>query len=149
MLGIATPLGFVGAELEARLARWLSVSAGVGLAASGVQGAVMARPAIPIGDDANVYLGLGASAGRWVWFEFPPDEAQKTWNIAYWANAELGVWYRYRSPAWSGRLFLGYSRILNRDGYECTQEVEHCMEAHTRDGENLIYVGYSVARSFD
>jgi len=149
-LGIATPLGFAGLELEAHLTKWLSLSAGVGLAGSGVQVATMARGSLPIGDKTKLYAGLGLSGGRWVWNEFTFDEpAHKTWDRAYWVNGEVGLWRQFIWPEWSGRVLLGYSRILNRDDYVCGgDDITHCMVAHAHDGESLIYVGYSVARSF-
>lgn len=145
-LGIATPVGILGLELEAHVARWFSLSAGAGLAASGPQVAAMARAGVPLAT-ATLYGGLGASEGRWVWNElvFEDDAAQKTWNRAYWLNAEVGVAFAF-TPTWGGRAFAGASWVINRDAYTCNNT--HCMTGHVHDGEHLIDVGLALTRSF-
>src|SRR5262245_27293534 len=94
-LGVITPLGYGGIELEAHFARWLSVSAGAGFAKGGPQLAAMARGGVPIDRSHTIYGGLGFSGGRYQWDEMDlslfnkilPPFYVKTWNRAYWANA--------------------------------------------------------------
>jgi hypothetical protein len=143
-VGLGTPLGFVGAELEAHLSRWASLAAGAGMASQGPQLAVMARGGIPLGDSSTLTLGLGLSEGKYQWTEFVFDEpAVKTWNRAYWTNAEAGVAFRFGHGPVSGRPFVGFSRVINGQDYMCNDE--HCATDHQRDGEWFFYTGFAVA----
>lgn len=146
-LGVATPLGWTGVELEAHLARWLSLSAGAGLGSSGPQLATMARVGIPLAE-SKPYLGVGLSGGRYEWHEFVFDDeaADKTWSVAYWANAEIGHEWHWGHTAWGSRAFVGWSGMLNRNSFECNND--HCLMDHADDGEWMFYTGFAITRSF-
>lgn len=145
--GIATPLGEAGLELEAHLASWLSLSAGVGLGASGPQLAVMARGGYVVGNHTKIYLGAGLSEGRYTWNEFLvfDEPAQKVWSRAYWVNGELGFDHQFNA-SWSARAFAGQGRVLDDQAYTCNSD--HCLMDHQQDGEQQLYVGLAVARAF-
>lgn len=148
-LGIATPVGEAGIELEARLARWLSLSAGVGLGASGPQLATMVRLGMPATDSTTVQVGFGLSEGAYTWTELTFDEpAKKTWERAYWMNAELGLAYRFDDGRsnWSLRTFGGIGKVINDQDFSCNDD--HCMTDHQGDGASQKYVGVSVGRAF-
>jgi hypothetical protein len=147
-IGVVTPLGFGGVEVEAQLARWLGASAGIGLAASGPQVAVMVRGGVAVTDLNTLYLGAGVSGGRYHWNDFLwksrplfSPATDKTWERAYWANGEIGL-HRQSNTPWSVRFFVGIGRLLNRDAYTCTGG--NCM---TDDLEWLPYGGVAAARA--
>jgi len=147
--GIATPLGEAGLELDAHLTDWLSVSAGVGLGASGPQLAAMPRLSMPINKAARVYFGVGASEGRYTWNELTFDEpAKKSWDRAYWLNGELGFERRMAdgTSAWTTRVFAGVGKVLNDQDFTCNDE--HCMVDHQGDGASQKYVGMSIGYAF-
>jgi hypothetical protein len=148
-LGVATPLGELGIELDGHLAKWLSLSAGVGASTSGPQLAAMARAHLPIGEQWAMSFGAGASEGKYEWTELVFDEpAKKTWDRAYWLNAELGF-ERTIYDVNTFRAFFGIGQVLNDDEYMCGgEDIAHCMNDHQGDGARQKYVGLAFSRAF-
>lgn len=150
-VGLATPVGVAGLELEVRPTRWISFGAGFGMGLTGPQFATMGRFGVPLGRIVTVRFGLGASAGPYKWFEqlvnlclsrsvTCPDDT-KTWDIAYWGNGELGVELRLKERL-IGRPFVGFSHILNPRG------CDDCNDSNDQRGRWLIYTGFSLIRAF-
>jgi hypothetical protein len=151
-LGAGTPVGVTGLELEARLASWISLGTGIGIGVSSVdpQLAAMARFGIPLGDATTMRVGLGLSGGGYKWAEHPvnvcinlfgscPNDT-RTWDVAYWANGELGIEFHFGTSRLSGRPFVGFSHILNSNA---------CVEGECNvAGQWLIYTGFSLVRAF-
>jgi hypothetical protein len=91
VLGLFTPVGTLGLDLQVDVAPHVSLSGGVGQSFSGPQAAVM--PRLHIGDDAfRVYVGEGISGGRFDPPEFCWEACEDESDpLALWANTEIGL----------------------------------------------------------
>lgn len=150
VLGLGTPVGLVGVEMEETILPNLSLSAGVGWgAANAPQGAAMIRW-LGGGQRSKVTIGAGISGGTYKWTEFCLDDcdngpATKSGTVA-WGNVEIGGEHRF----WSGfalRYFAGYGHIIAGD-LVCDPPATSCGPYYQNDGYSLIYTGIAAGYSF-
>jgi hypothetical protein len=147
-LGLGTPVGLVGAEVEEMILPNWSLSAGVGWgAANAPQGAAMLRWLV--GNElAKFTIGAGISGGQykwWDWASFYDTTATKSGTVA-WGNVEIGAEIRTRS-GFALRYFGGYGHIIAGD-LVCDPPATSCGPYYQNDGYNLIYIGVGVGYSF-
>lgn len=124
-LGIATPLGFVGASVERSFGS-LATSLGVGTNLNGIEGALQTRFLFH-DSSPSVYVGVSASLGRHVQngtgegvpalFTRPLGandhsgvHVRHEWRVAPWANLEVGI--ERRSGTTMSRYFTGIAVLL-------------------------------------
>jgi len=147
VLGLATPVGMVGAEVEETILPNWSLSAGVGWSDSGAgQGAAMIRW-MAGGLRSKVTIGLGASGGAYKSADFCISHcvAAKTGTVA-WANLEAGGEHRF----WSGfafRYFAGYGRVVAGD-VACGEGSPACTDHDAKDARNAGYTGIAFGGAF-
>ncbi len=139
-LGLASPIG-VGVAADYAPTSWLSVGAGVGRNSVATQVAVGARARVWSSPARAMFVGVAGSGGGWS--EPTPDDVTRSFDRAYWLNAEVGVEGR---GAWlSGRAFFGVGSLLNRDDWTCSgatgcdDDVESSV---------LPYFGFAVGFAF-
>src|SRR3954462_10209740 len=87
VLGLGTPVGFLGAEVEQTLLPHWTVTAGGGFGTGGPQGSVMMH-LLGGGQRSKLTLGAGISGGKYAWEEWCLDcdgGARKTGTVA-WGN---------------------------------------------------------------
>lgn len=148
-VGLASPGGLLGVELEYGLQRWLAVGAGVGPTVmggadgTGFQAGAWLAPRLAFTSVA-VGLDLGASLGPYSDSRFMDEHSPwAKYDSAGWFNAAARFQYLHRR-GFSLRAFLGAATLLNPhagdcgDGYETTQ----C------DGIVLAYGGVSFGYAF-
>jgi hypothetical protein len=150
VVGLGTPVGLVGAEIEQMLVPNLSLSAGVGWgAANAPQLAAMAH-FLAGGVRSKVTLGVGVSYGGYKWTQFCIDDcdngpATKSGTVT-WGNIEIGGEHRF----WSGfalRYFGGYGHIIGGD-LVCDNAPAGCGPYYQNDGYNVVYTGIGVGGAF-
>ena len=114
-LGVGTPVGLVGAQLERRLGPVVAVRAGLGWNVLSVQGAGMLR--LRFVDAPAINVGAGFSGGRFqplcFWCDVTP-----TWKLAFFNNYELSLETRART-GFTFRFYLGWGWLLNPRAYDC------------------------------
>lgn len=148
VLGIWTPVGFLGAEVEETILSHLTVSAGGGWSTSGPQGSVMMH-VLAGGERSKLTLGAGVSGGKYTWVEWCidcDDGARKNGTVA-WGNVEIGGEHRF----WNGfalRYFGGYGHIIAGDLVCDTTNNSHCVQYHQNDGYYVIYTGVGLGYAF-
>lgn len=105
IVGLGTPLGYLGASLAVSPVPWLTVHGGVGAGQQGSQIEAGARARIKLHRSAYVTSGLSWSTGAYAGYT-----AEFYWERAHFANLTLGV------ESWSGRLsvrpFVGLGAAL-------------------------------------
>lgn len=153
-VGLGTPLGYTGVSLDADLAEWMTLSAGVGMGMDSFssdlypQVAAMMRLRIPSGPSNHIDFGVGGSRGAYTWNELTFDEpAHKKWAHANWLNVEIGYEHRFieARQRWAVRAYAGLGTILNPDDYVCSDD--HCRTDHKDDGGHVPYVGVSISHA--
>jgi hypothetical protein len=148
VLGLGTPVGLVGAELEEMILPNWALSLGVGWgAANAPQGAAMLRW---LGGSqwSKFTIGAGISGGQFKWMDlacFYDTCPTKSGTVA-WGNVEIGG--ELRTPSgFALRYFGGYGHIIAGD-LVCDPPATSCGPYSQNDGYNLIYVGVGVGYSF-
>lgn len=148
VVGLGTPVGLVGAEVEETILPHLSLSAGVGWgAANAPQGAAMLRW---LGGShwSRFTIGAGISGGQYKWTDlscFYDTCPSKSGTVA-WGNVEIG--YELRSSSgFALRYFGGYGHII-AGNLVCDPPATSCGSYYQNDGYNLIYVGAGIGYSF-
>jgi hypothetical protein len=148
VLGLGTPVGLVGAELEETILPSLSLSAGVGWgAANAPQGSAMLRGLIG-GQRSKFTIGAGISGGQYKWTDlscFYDTCPTKSGTVA-WGNVEIGGEHRFPG-GFALRYFGGYGHIIAGD-LVCDPPATSCGPYYQNDGYNLIYTGIGVGYSF-
>lgn len=147
VLGVGTPVGFIGAELEQTLAPYLSASGGLGWGLSGPQAAAMLH-FLAGGQRSKLTLGAGVSGGKYSWTEFCIDcgELGTKAGTVGWGNVEIGGEHRF----WNGfalRYFGGYGRIIAGD-LVCDPSTGNCGTYHQDDGREIVYTGLALGGAF-
>ena len=149
IVGLGTPVGALGAELEQTLLPNWSLSAGVGWGLAGAPQAAGMLRWMGGGLRSKVTVGLGVSGGQYKWTEFPCIDCKngpvtKSGKVA-WGNLEVGGEHRF----WNGlslRYFGGYGHIISGtltcDGYTT------CGPYYNDEGYNILYTGIGVGRAF-
>jgi len=116
-LGVATPIGVTGLELERDLFDRFSVAAGGGLGLSGLQGSAWLRARLTgisrrkHRNPTRIGVGAGLSAGRFAQggcFSFFCGGEKEVWDWIVWANLELFAEKRFDSGL-TLRPYLGWS----------------------------------------
>ena len=150
VLGLGTPVGLAGVEVEETILQMWSLSAGAGIGASGdPQGAAMIHW-LAGGLRSKVTIGVGVSGGKYKWTQFCIDDcdngpATKSGTVA-WGNFEIGGEHRF----WSGfalRYFGGYGRII-AGNLVCDPPATSCGPYYQNDGYDLVYTGIGLGYSF-
>lgn len=152
ILGVATPVGTLGGELEWMVADELSLSGGIGVSGSGPQIAVMPRYQLPVGTRAWLGLGLGLSGGPYTWKEFCLGGSgctERTATFALWGNAELSGAWQWRNGM-SLRIFLGVGQVLNPGALTCDfyDRSNYCKAEDEASGERLPSFGLAYGGAF-
>ncbi len=141
ILGFGTPVGFGGVEVDVSPIPELSIAIGAGLGGLPGDGAPQLGTMMRLAPWRDVYAGLGSSMGRYGAHDLISGGTRYRWERAYWLNAELG-WFAQAQDGLFGRVFLGFSRVLNPgacDGY---------CEMGNRD-EVLPFLGGSIGYHFE
>lgn len=111
-LGLGTPLGFYGGEVEQTVTSFLALSGGAGIGQAGPQVAFM--PRVRLGSDTSaVVAGAGVSYGKYrystICLVFCDRSSAVFEGKVTWVNAEAALEHRWPSGL-SLRLFLGAGR---------------------------------------
>jgi hypothetical protein len=146
-MGLGTPIGFLGLEVERTVAPELAISAGAGFGETGPQFAAMMRPHYG-GDRSKVVFGAGLSGGDYSWRELCYDElcAEKR-GIVAWANFEIGGEHRFRN-GFAMKYFWGYGRIVGGDLVCVGETADNCVRFYQDDGRQLLYTGFALGYAF-
>jgi hypothetical protein len=139
-VGLRSPGGLIGFEMEYGLLRWLAVGAGLGPSLSlnedgvGLQTGAWLAPRWAFTSVA-IGLDLGASFGRYHESGFMDEHSPwATYDSASWFNAAARFQYIYRR-GFSFRAFLGAATLLNpHDGY--------CGDGYQQTECERIVLGY-------
>jgi hypothetical protein len=149
VLGLGTPVGLVGVEVEETIRSHLSLTAGVGWgAANAPQGAVMIRALVLSASDFRLTIGAGISGGKYKWsdwFCFYDTCTTKSGTVA-WGNLEIGGEHRL-ATGFALRYFLGYGHMVGGD-FVCDPPATSCGPYYENDGRDLIYLGVGVGYAF-
>jgi len=150
VVGLGTPVGLVGVEIEQMVVPNLSLSAGAGWGAANAPQLAAMLHFLAGGVRSKVTIGVGASHGKYQWVEFPCIDCEngpvtKSGNVT-WGNIEVGGEHRF----WSGfalRYFGGYGHIIGGD-LVCDNAPAGCGPYYQSDGYNVIYTGIGVGGAF-
>jgi len=168
VLGLGSPVGFIGAQLGYAPAPWLVAKAGLGYS-HGPQGDLSVAARAPM-RDAAVGLEGGVSLGP---YEQQPSIADaltcvlflvslcsghgagrvlpNVWEPAVWGHFALTVEYRYRRPiGLLARFALGYQILLNDSAARCGAVAgsgDVCAEVPSTTG--LMLVSFAMGYTFD
>ena len=145
-LGLGTPLGWGGVEIEQTLASFLAVSAGAGMGFAGPQIAAMPRLRFGHQNQAATF-GLGASYGSYSWDDNCTLDCNPTVRrgTVAWGNVEAGFEQRSQSGL-SIRLFAGYGHVI-AGSLTCTTGT-FCDIENRDDGRSLVYLGGAAGWAF-
>jgi hypothetical protein len=153
-VGLGTPIGFGGVELEFAPRRSFGLAAGIGRGFAGPNGAVSARGRWWLGDSFSLGAGVGLSAGSYRWEEgqIRPvdcgDLCAAKEGVPVWFNLEVAAELRVVT-ALSIRLFAGVGFMTTPGAMTCVSARDHCEDLHQNDGEGpLPYVGLAMGRVF-
>jgi hypothetical protein len=130
VVGLGTPVGFGGVDVEYTPVPWLTLSAGLGANAEGAQEALGARlRGIPRPGVAMAF-GVGASTGPYATVEpliafFDDPQQHYRWTRAYWLNVDFSIERRWDNGL-EMRWFLGLASLLNSSATSC---ISHDPEA--------------------
>ena len=131
--GLGSPLGLAGLALDYAVSPAVSLNAGVGVAASGFQGAVSMRVRlVRFGHRAHFapFVGGGFSMGAHdQGMDIFSQNAGLHWSTAYWGNLEAGMELRF-SPHFELRPATGVAILLNQGaGVEDVQNTPVAVDA--------------------
>lgn len=144
-LGLGTPLGWAGAEVEQTVTSFLALSGGVGMGFAGPQVAFM--PRLRLGNRASAgTFGMGLSYGKYRREDtclFDCSPAVFEGKVA-WANFEGGVEHQWDGGL-SLRAFVGFGHIVAGD-LACTGG-DLCGWDHD-DARKVFYLGSALGWSF-
>ena len=150
VLGVGTPVGFMGAEVEQMVLPNVSLSAGLGWGvANALQSATMVRW-LGGGQRSKVTIGAGVSWGKYTWQEYfciDCDYVVHKSGTVVWGNVEIGGEHRF----WNGfalRYFGGYGRIVAGDFTCDTLDDPVCTRYYQNDGTSIVYTGIGIGRAF-
>jgi hypothetical protein len=146
-MGIGTPTGLVGIEVERTVAPQLAISAGGGWSTVGPQVAAMLRPHFG-GDRSKVVFGAGLSGGDYRWTEICIDIicADKRGRVM-WSNLEFGAEHRFRS-GFAMKYFGGYGHVVAGDLPCVGDTADNCRRFHQNDGRQIVYTGFAIGGAF-
>jgi hypothetical protein len=150
VVGLGTPVGLVGAEVEQMLLPFWSFSAGAGWGAANAPQISMMTRWLGGGLRSKVTIGAGISHGKYTWselfcFDCEDGPVTKTGTVT-WGNVEIGGEHRF----WSGfalRYFGGYGHIIAGD-LVCDNAPAGCGPYYQNDGYNVVYTGIGVGGAF-
>jgi hypothetical protein len=144
-LGLGTPLGWAGVELERTLTSFLAVSAGIGMGFAGPQLAAMPRLRLEEGRFAFT-VGAGLSRGRYRWSDNCSLDCTPTVmrGTVTWANLEGGIERRLANDL-SLRAFVGFGHVLV--GHLTCESGTFC-GATSDDGRDLGSFGAALGWAF-
>lgn len=150
ILGVGTPVGFMGAEIEQTVLPNWSLSAGLGWGhAMAPQASAMMRW-MGGGQRSKVTIGAGVSGGKYTWTEYfciDCDQVEHKSGTVAWGNVEVGGEHRF----WNGfaiRYFGGYGRIV-AGNYGCDPPDDvTCQTYYKDDGINIVYTGIGLGGAF-
>lgn len=150
--GLATPGGWLGADLQINLLPWIAVTGGGGAGWGGPQLAAMGklRAASPKVQGFFLFAGLGFSRGRYEWTDscFPEGEACDVVSIrrgpVSWRNHELGA---EMVVPWTVplmlRAFVGVSTAIASD-LRCVDSPPRECAPGEGEPRSLPYAGVAV-----
>lgn len=150
ILGLGTPVGSVGVEMEQMVLPNWSLSAGAGWgAANALQGAAMVRWLVG-SPQGKLTIGAGISGGKYQWTDFfcidcEDGPVTKSGTVA-WANLEVGSEIRLSSGL-ALRFFGGYGHII-AGNLVCDPPATSCGPYYQDAGYDLIYLGGGVGYAF-
>jgi hypothetical protein len=150
IVGLGTPVGLIGVEIEQMVESHLSLSAGAGWGVANAPQLAAMIHFLAGGVRSKVTFGVGASHGQYKWEEFPCFDCEngpvtKSGNVT-WGNIEIGGEHRF----WSGfalRYFGGFGHIVSGD-LVCDNAPSGCGPYYQNDGYNIIYTGIGVGGAF-
>jgi hypothetical protein len=117
-LGLASPVGEIGVDVDHRFTRMFDLDVGAGEALGGPQ--VSAMPRLRFGSQAvSGTLGAGLSAGPMETFGLIDDTDARMSTFALLANIELGAQLTSQGGMFV-RGFIGGSVMLANTGWTCT-----------------------------
>lgn len=161
---LGSPIGLAGVNLDYTPIEPLSVTLGGGAGGGKTlapQFALMARYRFGTSESTRWTVGAGASGGPFVpvlqgLFQ-GGDYTQERWEIAYWANAEVGLDIRTEGGV-TVRPMLGFSYLLNKNDAECVKVVDgkeqgdyhSCASGPYKSSDGLLlpYLGIAVGYAF-
>jgi hypothetical protein len=154
-LGLGTPLGGLGVELEAMPIRGWSFSAGVGAGSFpltnlagglGPQVAFMVRPRLVVGK-VSYGVGLGPSEGpyrvRPLRLSGSGGEVSRDDEGVVWLNGEMFIERRADAPVW-WRFFAGYGREVASFGVTCYGNAADVAACRDQAPRGLPYFGFAL-----
>jgi hypothetical protein len=149
VIGLGTPVGLIGAEVEQIVVPNWSLSAGAGWGAANAPQLSVMTHLLAGGVRSKVTVGVGISHGKYKWEEFCFDcddgPVTKSGTVT-WGNIEIGGEHRF----WSGfalRYFGGYGHIIAGD-LVCDNAPSGCGPYYQSAGYNVIYTGIGVGGAF-
>jgi len=150
VVGLGTPVGLVGAEVEQMVLPNWSLSAGAGWGAANAPQLSAMMHFLAGGVRSKVTIGAGISHGKYKWeelfcFDCEDGPVTKSGTVT-WGNVEIGGEHRF----WSGfalRYFGGYGHIIAGD-LVCDNAPSGCGPYYQSDGYNVIYTGIGVGGAF-
>jgi hypothetical protein len=150
VMGLGTPVGLMGAELERTLEPHWTISAGAGWGLSGFQGSAMTHFLFGDSTRSRFVVGAGISGGRYIWRESClvdcDDPAEKTGNVM-WANLEVGGEHRFFG-GFAIRYFAGYGHVVAGD-LVCSSDASSGCAAMSREtGRDILYSGVALGGAF-
>ena len=149
VVGLGTPVGAIGAEVEETVMPNWSLSAGLGWGmANAPQASAMIRW-LGGGLRSKVTIGGCVSGGKYKWTEFCFDcddgPVTKSGTVA-WGNLEMGGEHRF----WSGiafRYFAGYGHVVAGD-VACGAGSPACTDRDAKDAHTAGYTGFAFGGAF-
>lgn len=148
ILGVWTPVGFMGAELEQTITPHWTVSGGAGMSTSGLQGSAMIHM-LAGGERSKLTIGAGISGGKYTWREscLDCDEGAVKNGTVAWGNVEIGGEHRF-SSGFAIRYFGGYGHIIAGDLVCDSTFNNDCVQYHRDDGYDVMYGGIGLGGAF-
>lgn len=133
-LGPGSPLGVLGASVEAKPVENVGVEVGFGTGGTfGPATAEMVRVGTPVTVGWYPFVGVALSQNFLnARFGRSPSHYGGAASTAHWLNLEVGSEWRLPS-GWFVRLALGRSQLLNGGSYACGDELQGCASLTEHD----------------
>ncbi len=162
VLGLGTPVGFLGLEGAYRIVRDLEITAGAGVGLSTVDGAANAlqwavMPRYRVGGDRRALtVGLGLSGGNYSHSyvslcgseeELLECNQPEGWRYTLWANAEIGGEY-WAASRFALRYFGGFGHVLAQGAQQCGASPLGCSAASNLPYTTIPYFGIALGSWF-